>query len=257
MKRNRQGFTLIEMIIVVVVIGIIATVTTVTYGTIVHRAKNTAALDSVAKYVKLLQTYRTKHGTWPLQQYTNSPYRGSVNDASPDLDGKTGEKYATTLILNHPSVIKQLKHAELASRVQQTSDNPSFHGVWPVSGFSYRAGFIDYGPVVNAASISYIRQARDWDYYADYLAQLFKDFDLPAVYSDSGALAVKHKHAHGGKERVVMGLTYYLIHRPHGNETSAFLSYALRGDTDCGNTTVRRTYVRQDNITACSIQLPN
>lgn len=257
MKRNIQGFTLIELIITISIIAIIATGTILAYSNITTRARNTATIESVSSYIKLLQNYRTKHGVYPLQQYTNDRFESPDFDSDIDLDQQTGEKYTATLILNRPSVIEQLKNSAMPGQIKQLSSNTNSHGVWSAGQFAYRPGYLDYGPPVTAASQSYVQHPQDWDHYADYLAKLFKDFDLPAIYSDNSRFIIKDDSSHKGKDLVAMGLTYYLIHRPHNNKTSAFLSYALHGDVDCGNTTVRRTYAAPSNITICSIEIPN
>lgn len=257
MKRKIQGFTLIELIITISIIAIIATVTVVAYSGLTTRARNAATVESVSNYVKVLQSYRTKHGSYPLQQYTNSRFDSSHFDPDIDLDGQTGEKYTSTLILNHPSAIRPPKSTESSGLVKHSPSNPDLHGLAPTGHFAYRPGYLDYGPPVTAASQSQVQNPRDWSYYADYLTKLFKGFDLPAAYNDSNRLIIKDRSSHEGKELVTMGFTYYLIHRPHSDKTSAFLSYALRGDTSCGITTVRRTYVRYDNITICSVQIPD
>ena len=54
---QKQGFTIVELLIVVVVIAILAAVTTVAYTRIQNRARTSAAQTSAAQYAKKLAIY--------------------------------------------------------------------------------------------------------------------------------------------------------------------------------------------------------
>lgn len=62
---SRNGFTIVELLIVIVVIGILAAITIVAYNGIQTRAKNTQTVNAVNAYVKLLNLYKVDEGTHP------------------------------------------------------------------------------------------------------------------------------------------------------------------------------------------------
>lgn len=66
-KRNRRGFTLLEMMMVVVLIGILAGVSVVALGGAAERAR-ISTTKTVMKTIKnALETYNGQYGTYPDQ----------------------------------------------------------------------------------------------------------------------------------------------------------------------------------------------
>ena len=65
-RRNAQGFTIVELLIVIVVIAILAAVTIVAFNGIQVRAENTKTLSAVDQYAKALRIYKTNTGNYPL-----------------------------------------------------------------------------------------------------------------------------------------------------------------------------------------------
>lgn len=63
---KRNGFTIIELLIVIVVIGILATITIVAFSGIQDRARAAQLLSSVDAAEKQLRIYQTINGDWPL-----------------------------------------------------------------------------------------------------------------------------------------------------------------------------------------------
>jgi prepilin-type N-terminal cleavage/methylation domain-containing protein len=62
---KRDGFTIVELLIVVVVIAILATITIVSFNGIQARAKNTTFLANIDAYEKGLRLYYAEHSTYP------------------------------------------------------------------------------------------------------------------------------------------------------------------------------------------------
>lgn len=63
--QHKQGFTIVELLIVIVVIGILAAITIVAFNGIQERSKNTQTVNAVAAYVKLIKLYKVDEGTHP------------------------------------------------------------------------------------------------------------------------------------------------------------------------------------------------
>lgn len=71
LKRDRSGFTIVELLIVVVVIGILAAIVIVAYNGITDNAKISAAKSAVTQTVKLFDLYALKYGSYPsVSTYT-------------------------------------------------------------------------------------------------------------------------------------------------------------------------------------------
>ena len=65
MRKNINGFTIIELIIVIIVIAILATITYVSYGNVQKRALNAARLTEVQDWQKQLMLYYTRNNGIP------------------------------------------------------------------------------------------------------------------------------------------------------------------------------------------------
>jgi len=78
-SNKRDGFTIVELLIVIVVIAILAAITIVSYNGITSRANSTAAQASGASIMKKLEAYNAEEGSYPT--------------AITDLTGGTGKSY--------------------------------------------------------------------------------------------------------------------------------------------------------------------
>jgi prepilin-type N-terminal cleavage/methylation domain-containing protein len=67
MKRgqNKQGFTIVELLIVIIVIAILATITIVLYNGVQQRANNAKVAKSVSTYLNLFALYKSMNAQYP------------------------------------------------------------------------------------------------------------------------------------------------------------------------------------------------
>lgn len=65
MKKNRSGFTLVEVIVVVIVIAILATITVVSYNGVQARSRDAKRRTDVANIIKAMELYYNDTGHYP------------------------------------------------------------------------------------------------------------------------------------------------------------------------------------------------
>lgn len=78
----KQGFTIVELLVVIVIIGILATVSIVAYDGVQQRAKNATIINAASQSLKAIETYIATTGEFPLrgvscittETYCNSSY---------------------------------------------------------------------------------------------------------------------------------------------------------------------------------------
>lgn len=63
--KDRNGFTLVELLIAIVVIAIIAAISVVTYGGIQGRAEHSVRTSAARQMLQILRLYNAEHGTYP------------------------------------------------------------------------------------------------------------------------------------------------------------------------------------------------
>jgi prepilin-type N-terminal cleavage/methylation domain-containing protein len=69
-REGRQGFTIVELLIVIIVIAILAAIVIVSYNGIQDRARQSANLEALDQFEKGLRMYESEAGT-PPSMYTN------------------------------------------------------------------------------------------------------------------------------------------------------------------------------------------
>lgn len=62
---RREGFTIVELLVVIGVIAILATIVAVSYSGIQGRARDTTRLNSINEIAKALDAYKLKQGKYP------------------------------------------------------------------------------------------------------------------------------------------------------------------------------------------------
>lgn len=86
--RNRDGFTIVELLIVVVVIAVLASVIVVVYGGIRDRARTVTTTQSIKDVFKRIELFNAENGRYPLSdlelsslnvKVSKSLYHGGAN----------------------------------------------------------------------------------------------------------------------------------------------------------------------------------
>lgn len=71
-KQKRQGFTIVELLIVIVVIGILAAITIVAYNGVQQRARDTKRKQDIEVIAKSLELYYIDNGKYPTSSGSTS-----------------------------------------------------------------------------------------------------------------------------------------------------------------------------------------
>lgn len=81
MRKNKSGFTIVELLIVIVVIGILATISIVAYNGIQDRATKARRLSDMSTITKALEVYKAQTGSYPqvVSNSTGGWERSAVN----------------------------------------------------------------------------------------------------------------------------------------------------------------------------------
>jgi prepilin-type N-terminal cleavage/methylation domain-containing protein len=81
--RRRDGFTIVELLIVIVVIAILATITIVAFNGVQGRARDSQRMADINAIAKGLEIYRQLYGDYPLSS-NNGAGSWEVSSISPD-----------------------------------------------------------------------------------------------------------------------------------------------------------------------------
>lgn len=85
---SRQGFTIVELLIVIVVIAILAAISIVAYTGIQDRAHNTAAASDASAFAKKLELIKAKTGRYPtaVNEFNEEPFKFSKSAYTTDAN---------------------------------------------------------------------------------------------------------------------------------------------------------------------------
>lgn len=95
-KSKRDGFTIVELLIVIVVIGILAAITIVAYNGIQNRAKNVRVVSGMNAYVKAISAYTADKNIYPVPAGSIACF-GNVNSCNPGANATYTAQLATEL----------------------------------------------------------------------------------------------------------------------------------------------------------------
>lgn len=85
LNKRKEGFTIVELLIVIVVIGILALITITTFTGVTAKARNTERQADVKAIHGQLEAFRAEKGYYPTLAHMND-YAGFVNVSLKGLD---------------------------------------------------------------------------------------------------------------------------------------------------------------------------
>ncbi len=92
-SQAKNGFTIVELLIVIVVIAIIASISVVAYNGVQNRAKNTAVQSDISQVAKRIEIHNAQNGTYPSTGSLHSVYTDSNCSFAVDNDGYKGPEW--------------------------------------------------------------------------------------------------------------------------------------------------------------------
>lgn len=66
MKKSRNGFTIVELLVVIVVIGILATIVIISYNGVQARSRDSRRQSDIGNIIKAMELYYSDHGSYPI-----------------------------------------------------------------------------------------------------------------------------------------------------------------------------------------------
>ena len=91
-RLQKNGFTIVELLVVIVVIGILAAITIVSYSGITSRANSASLQADLSSATKLLNMYRVEHDTYPTGLTDNCP-NAPISDTRYCLKTTSGNEF--------------------------------------------------------------------------------------------------------------------------------------------------------------------
>ncbi|HCH34628.1 MAG: hypothetical protein UY35_C0023G0006 [Candidatus Saccharibacteria bacterium GW2011_GWC2_48_9] len=133
MRYGKNGFTIVELLIVIVVIGILAAITIVAFNGVQERARNTQTIGAVKDLKSIYMAYAIQNGSYPG---TGNYCIGTGYQSNLCWDNRayTTDTTANSQILQQAKSIPQPS----TTRVYRNSVDGSRAGVLYVNNFSFR-----------------------------------------------------------------------------------------------------------------------
>ncbi len=88
---KKNGFTIVELLIVVVVIGVLAAIVIVAYNGITSSANDSVVRSDLASMAKKLELYKTENGAYPIDGAQLSAAEVGISQGSYTLVNSSGD----------------------------------------------------------------------------------------------------------------------------------------------------------------------
>jgi prepilin-type N-terminal cleavage/methylation domain-containing protein len=135
---NKNGFTIVELLIVIVVIGILAAITITAFNGVQQRANNTRRIGAAKDWQKLITAYTSQNGAYPAGSLNNHTCLGTGNPT--DLDANPDEDCLGTGNVKHPATSINTAYKTLATLPNFPGDKlVSTAGIGTTAGISLRS----------------------------------------------------------------------------------------------------------------------
>ena len=77
---RKEGFTIVELLIVIVVIGILAAVTMVAFASVQSKGRDSVRLGDMQSIVKALEMHKSYTGAYPVHTSVDNDWETSIED---------------------------------------------------------------------------------------------------------------------------------------------------------------------------------
>lgn len=121
---GRNGFTIVELLIVIVVIAILASITVVAFNGVQSKARDNSRNNAVSSIQKALEAYRSEFGIYP-------PHTASGTNVPAGFTGIYGTSYTYSVVTNG-SWLSALVNSDAIQSVpvDPTNDNTHYFVYW-------------------------------------------------------------------------------------------------------------------------------
>ncbi len=96
MRKNSDGFTLIEMLVVVAIIGILASVALTSYSGYITRARQEVAFSAMHSVRMAMENYRAKTGAYPASGSSVASLPGIQSEKT--LEAPPKQQYTLSIV---------------------------------------------------------------------------------------------------------------------------------------------------------------
>ena len=125
---RRQGFTIVELLIVIVVIGILAAITIVAFNGVQNRANDTTVQSDLRSTYSKIRQFEAINGRWPTLQ-------AEINDAFVVTRGANGGGSNTLLYCRSDAAVAIVARSVSTAGFYHSSANGSGKmATWPGDG---------------------------------------------------------------------------------------------------------------------------